>query len=93
MELFAIRLEVCKNIKSQDWTEEVLLKVLKSLKRNKSSDPSGLIYELFRPEIIGQNLLTSLLMLVNNVKSQLRIPSFCTITNITSIYKNRVKVQ
>ena len=57
--------------------------------RNKSSDAQGLIYELFRPEIIGQDLLSSLLILCNNVKSQLLVPSFVTFTDITSIYKQK----
>ena len=68
---------------------ENLLKVLKSLKRNKSADSQGLIYELFRPEIIGKELLQSLLILCNNVKSQLLVPSFLTFTDITSIYKQK----
>ena len=89
MELFDLRLKVCKNIRSEDWTEDDLIKVLKSLKKNKSADPSGLVYELFRPEIIGRDLLTSLVMFCNNVKSQLKFPNFCTLTKITSIYKSR----
>ena len=68
---------------------ENLLKVLKSLKRNKSADSQGLIYELFRPEIVGKELLQSLLILCNNVKSQLLVPSFLTFTDITSIYKQK----
>ena len=48
MELFKIRQKVCKNIKSDIWSEEDLLKVIKNLKKNKSADASGLIYELFR---------------------------------------------
>ena len=89
MNLFDIRLEVSKSIKSQDWTEENLLNVLKTLKKNKSADSDGLIYELFRPEVIGSDLFSSLLMLCNKVKSELVIPKFVTFTDITSIYKNK----
>ena len=89
MELFSIRLQVCKNIKSENWSAEDLLKVLKSLKKNKSTDSSGLIYELFRPEIIGSDLFTSLLMVCNKEKSQMMIPNFVTFTDITSIYKSK----
>ena len=53
MELFKIRYEVCRSLKSDDWTENDLVLVLKSLKRNKSADSNGLVYELFRPEVIG----------------------------------------
>ena len=87
MNLFALRFEVCKNIKSEKWTDADLTKVLKSLKLRKSADANGLIYELFRPEVIGDDLLKSLLMLCNNVKDQLIIPEFMKITNITSLYK------
>ena len=73
MELFNIRLQVCKNIKSSNWTEDKLLKVLKSVKNNKSADSFGLIYELFKPGVIGTDLLTSLLMVCNKVKNELLI--------------------
>ena len=89
MNLFELRMEVSKQIKSKDWSEEELMKVLKKLKKNKSADSEGLIYELFRPEVIGGNLLYSLLMLCNKVKSEMTIPDFITNTNITSIYKNK----
>ena len=61
--------------------------MLKRLKKNKSSDSHNLNYELFRPELIGQDLFSSLRMLCNNVKAQLIIPDFLTFTDITSIYK------
>ena len=89
MELFNIRLKVCKNIKSFNWSEEELLKVLKNLKNNKSADFFGLIYELFKPGVIGTDLLTSLLMFCNKVKNELLIPDMLTVTSITSIYKNK----
>ena len=47
MNLFQLRLQVSRNIKSDDWTMDELLLVLKKLKRNKSADSQGLIYELF----------------------------------------------
>ena len=65
------------------------MKVLKGLKKSKSADPHGLIYELFRPETIGSDLFTSLLMFCNSVKEQLVIPNFLTFTDVTSIYKQK----
>ena len=50
-----------------------------------------LIYELFRPEIIGSDLFQSLLMFCNKVKTQLMIPKFLTFTDITSVYKLKGK--
>ena len=87
MNLIQLRFEVSSNVKSEEWSMDELILVLKKLKRNKSADSNGLVYELFRPEIIGKDLLSSLLMLCNQVKSQLAIPEFLTFTDITSIYK------
>ena len=89
MKLFELRLKVCKNMKSKSWSKQDLLKVLSSLKTKKSADSHGLIYELFRPENIGNQLLESLLMLCNQVKDQQTIPSFFMLTDITSIYKGK----
>ena len=87
MYLFDLRVDVSRNIKSENWSIDDLTKVLKKLKKNKSADSIGLIYELFRPEIVGKDLLISLLMFCNQVKSQLIIPEFLTLTDITSIWK------
>ena len=89
MILYDLRFEVTKQIKGKNLSADDLLKVLKSFKRNKNADSHGLTYELFRPEVIGDDLFSSLLMLCNNVKSQLTIPNFVTFTDITSIYKNK----
>ena len=89
MELFQLRLRVCKNMKSKSWTKLDLLKVLSSLKKNKSAHSHGLIYELFRPENMGSDLLESLLMLCNQVKDQQTIPNIMLLTDITSIYKGK----
>ena len=77
MNLFDLRIEVSKEIKSDNWTKENLSIVLKSLKRSKSA------------EVIGSDLFSSLLMLCNNMKSQMSVPEFVTYTDITSIYKSR----
>ena len=55
MNLFQLRLKVSRNIKSDNWSMDVLLQVLKKLKNNKSAHSHGLVYELFRPEIIVNN--------------------------------------
>ena len=89
MSLYNLRIEVTRNMKSKSWSVNELEKVLKSLKKNKSADSQGLVYELFRPEIIGTDLFSSLLLFCNTVKSQLLVPKFVTFTDITSIYKSR----
>ena len=89
MNLFELRIKVSKYQKCDEWTENELSKVLRKLKKDKSEDSEGLIYELFRPETIGASLFSYLLMLCNRVKSEMTIPRFLTNTNITSIYKNK----
>ena len=49
--LFHERLQISSQIKSPDWTLAELQKVLKSLKLGKSRDPSGLICDIFKPEV------------------------------------------
>ena len=89
MNLFELRFKVSQERKCGDWSPNNLLKVLKSLKKKKSADSEGLIYELFRPENIGEDLFFSLLMLCNKMKSEMAVPRFLINTNITSIYKNK----
>ena len=60
MELWESRLEELMNNKSTPWTEENLLKVIQSLKNNKTMDPMGMINEIFKPEIIGADLVKTL---------------------------------
>ena len=60
-ELWLRRLEYVKKNKTVDWNRDQLMKVLASLKNNKSRDPPhGLVNELFKPENIGQDLLDHL---------------------------------
>jgi hypothetical protein len=87
--LFDLRLGLAKNKPSMPWSEENLIKVLKSLKKNKARDPWDLIYELFRPELAGNDLTKSLLQLFNGMKKHLFAPDFLLLANITSIYKNK----
>ena len=73
----------------EPWNLDNLRSVLRSLKKNKSMDPHGLINELFRPENIGHDLEFSLLLLFNKIKQNLTIPHFMQFANIVSIYKGK----
>ena len=73
--------------KSKPWNEKQLIKVLKSLKNNKSIDPHGMVNELFKPGVIGKDLFKSILMLFNKIKKTLTIPRFIEYCNIIGIYK------
>jgi hypothetical protein len=87
--LFEERIELSKLRKSTNWTEENLGNVLKSLKTKKSTDPVGLINELFKPAVAGCDVISSLMIMCNKVKDECEIPDFLQLSNISSIYKNR----
>ena len=87
--LFEERIKLSKLRKSPCWSEDDLMKVLKSLKIKKSADPVGLINELFKPGVAGSDVISSLLLMSNKVKYECEIPDFAQLTNISSIYKRR----
>ena len=73
-ELWESRLEELRETKSRKWTVEDLEIVLKKLKKNKSRDPHGLINEIFKPGIIGNDLKLGMVDLFNEIKTTLHIP-------------------
>ena len=75
--------------KSHKWSCVDLEKALKSLKNSKSRDPSGLINELFKPPVIGDDLKLALLRLVNGIKNTFIIPPQLQLANVTTIYKKK----
>ena len=83
------RLKLSLTVPSSPITRTKLNKIFKSLKRNKSCDPGGLINELFRPEIIGDDLKESLFILLKKVKEEHEIPEIMEDVNITSIHKSK----
>ena len=85
--LFELRCEAAKMNVSDDWTEEDLEKVFKSLRNNKARDAHGHIYELFKYG--GKDLKKSLLHFCNEVKSRQVYPEVLHPSNITSLYKNK----
>lgn len=56
--------------------DKISKKILKSLKKNKASDPWGMKNKIFRPENPEKDLIKSLLILMNGIKSNLIIPDF-----------------
>ena len=87
--LFEIRLSLSKTRQSEPWTKPQLIKVLKSLKPGKSCDALGYSNKLFKPGVIGNDLLDSLLVIINRAKFEISIPRPFRLTKITSIYKNK----
>ena len=84
-ELFKLRIELAKKKKTLPWKMKDLEKALNSLKSGKCRDPEGLIREIFKEDVIGDNLKESLLTLYNKVKETGIIPSFMRIANICAI--------
>ena len=66
---------------------EELETVLKKLMDDKSRYPDGLINKLFKPEVIGEDLKLSLLLMVNKIKDQGCVPDCLKKANISAIPK------
>ena len=75
--------------KTMKWKVTDLDKVIKSLKKNQSIDPNGMINEIFMPAAMGGNLKIGLLNLLNEIKSEMLIPYNLQLPNISSIYKKK----
>ena len=88
-QLFNLRLEASKRKKTIPWTLKDLDVALKSLKSGKCRDPEGLIREIFKEEVMGDNLKESMLILYNKIKQTGEIPIFMRFANISAIYKGR----
>ena len=88
-ELFKLRLELAKQAKSAPWKMSDLDDAIKDLKTGKCRDPEGLIRELFKDDSLGDNLKSSLLILLNKVKVTQKFPAFMELANICAIYKGR----
>ena len=82
-------MQLLKMQQFKPWKLKDLRFVLRSLKKNKSRDPHGLINELFRPENIGSDMEISILHLLNKIKQNFTIPDFMQFANIISIYKGK----
>ena len=86
--LWELRYDQVKHVKSSQWEMTDLLKAAKGLKSKQSIDPAGLVSELFKPGVMGQDMAVGLLDMINGIKSNLFIPEIIQLANITSIYKN-----
>ena len=87
--LFSIRLKLSRKRESPPWNLFQVLKVTQNLKSKKARDPSGLVFELFKPQAAGEDIINSLKLLCNKIKTECQIPQFIQMTNITSIYKSK----
>ena len=88
-ELWKYRLSSLKGKVTNPWTINNLEKALNSLKNNQARDPMGLINELFKPGILGEQMKFATLSLMNDIKQSLVIPKQMKLSNITSIWKKK----
>ena len=63
--------------------------VLQNLKSGKCRDPDGMIREVFKHEVIGEDLKNSLLIMLNKIKETGTLPDFMKVVNIHAIYKGK----
>ena len=68
---------------------EQLELVLKNLKTGKCRDPDGIIREVFKEEVFGEDLKRSLLLMLHKIKKTGIIPKFMKVANIVAIYKGK----
>ena len=60
-----MKLKLAETNSSKPWTISDLERALGDLKNNKSRDPEGLINEIFKKGVIGDDLKLSLLSMFN----------------------------
>ena len=91
--LFEMKLKLAEQNKSQPWSMEELETALRDLKRNKSRDFEGLVNEIFKNDVVGNNLKKSLLIMFNGIKDEGIIPEFMNYSNITTVPKKGSKIE
>ena len=69
-EIFQLQLKLAENRTSIPWKMMDLDAALKNLKNNKSRDHAGYVNEIFKSQVIGQDLKLSLLQMCNRIKSK-----------------------
>ena len=67
--------------------------VLKNLKMNKSRDFEGYLNEIFKLDVIGDNLKESILLMINMLRRKQLIPIFLNYCNITTVPKKGSKTE
>ena len=87
--LFEERIKLCSARKTEGWDLDKIKKICKKLKTGKARDRDDLTYELFKPNMAGDDMMLSLQMMFNGIKQSISIPNFLEKMFITSLYKNK----
>ena len=91
--LFKLKMKYAGSQKSPAWSMSDLEIALKNLKRNKSRDFEGYLNEIFKLDVIGDNLKESLLLMFNMLKKHQLIPIFMNYCNVTTVPKKGSKTE
>ena len=86
-------MKLAESNSSPDWNMKDLERALRNLKNNKSRDFEGYINEIFKVNIIGDDLKKSLLVMLNNLKIKKIIPIFMNFTNVTTVHKKGSRIE
>ena len=81
------RIELARHMKTAPWTLYDLERVFKSQKNGKCRDRKGLVNELFKPGVAGEDLIQSILHMLNIAKEKLHIPEMMKKVNIAMLPK------
>ena len=85
--IFQMKMKLASINKSPEWSLKDLDKALAKLKNNKSRDFEGYSNDIFKENVIGTDLKTSLLVMFNKLKKANMIPKFFNCANITTVPK------
>ena len=86
-------MKLANSSESPMWTMRDLDRVLSKLKNNKSRDFDGFVNEIFKKNVIGENLKKSLLQMCNKLKLNKLIPIFFNFANITTVPKKGSRIE
>ena len=85
-QLWNERLQLAKTRISRKWTISDIDKVIKTFKKNQTTDPNGLINEILMEKTMGLNLKKDLFNLMNGIKKNMQFPEQILFANISSIF-------
>ena len=86
--MYKMKMALASSRKSDQWNMKDLEKALNNLKNKKARDSEGFLNEIFKIDVIGDDLKTSLLVLFNRLKCEKTIPKIFNVTNITTVPKS-----
>ena len=85
-QLWNERLQLAKTRIFRKWTISDIDKVIKTFKKNQTTDPNGLINEILMENTMGLNLKKDLFNLMNGIKKNMQFPEQILFANISSIF-------